>query len=157
MRLIEAVPEDIASAETTGRWEKALAGIAENQMDPTRFLEGIRRLSASLVESAKSAPDVPFEPEERRGKRGGKRKAAPSLGVCPLCGKGEVLENSKAFYCSRWKDGCGLKVWKDCAAKQGGPEITAKLMQLLLKTPELRGSTGTLRLQKGAVSFLRKG
>ena len=157
VRLIEAVPEDIASAETTGRWEKALAGIAENQMDPTRFLEGIRRLSASLVESAKSAPDVPFEPEERRGKRGGKRKAAPSLGVCPLCGKGEVLENSKAFYCSRWKDGCGLKVWKDCAAKQGGPEITAKLMQLLLKTPELRGSTGTLRLQKGAVSFLRKG
>ena len=154
VRLIEAVPDDIASAETTGRWEKALAGIAEDQMDPARFLEGIRRLSASLVESAKKAPDVPFEPEERRARRGGAaRKAVPSLGKCPLCGKGDVLENSKAFYCSRWKDGCALKIWKDCVARAGGPELNEKLIRLLLKTPELRGSTGVLRLSGGSVSF----
>ena len=154
VRLIEAVPDDIASAETTGRWEKALAGIAGDQMDPARFLEGIRRLSASLVESAKKAPDVPFEPEERRAKRGGAaRKTVPSLGKCPLCGKGDVLENSKAFYCSRWKDGCALKIWKDCVARAGGPELNEKLIRLLLKTPELRGSTGVLRLSGGSVSF----
>ena len=63
------------------------------------------------------------------------------------------FENSKAFYCSRWKDGCALKIWKDCVARAGGPELNEKLIRLLLKTPELRGSTGVLRLSGGSVSF----
>ena len=156
VHIIEAAPESIASPETTGRWERALSRIAAGEMEPERFLAGIRRLSASLVESAQKAPDVPFEPET--GVKTRKRRAAPAqaLGKCPLCGKGDVLENSKAFYCSRWQEGCALKIWKDCVVREGGPQLTAALMQRLLQQPRLRGSTGTLCWQDGKVTFERQ-
>lgn len=157
IKLIAVVPEDIASPETTGRWEKALSDIAAGSMQPDRFLEGIQRLSASLVKSAAEAPgDVAFEREERRGKRGGKRTGSTAAKVgatCPVCGQGEVLENSKAFYCSRWKDGCGLKIWKDAAQKAGGPALTAKLVALVLEEGRVRGSTGFLVHEQGVIRF----
>lgn len=154
VKLIEVVPEDIASPETTGRWEKALADITTREMEPERFLSGIRRLTASLVESAKAAPvDVVFEKEERKGGRSAKAKSA-QIGVkCPVCGQGEMLENSKAFFCARWKEGCKLTIWKNCCAGQGGPMLTAALAARVLREGRVAGSTGTIVHEKGAVRF----
>lgn len=156
VQLIAVVPGDIASPETTGRWEKALSDIAAGGMDPDRFLEGIRRLSASLVEGAAAAPkDVQFPKEERRGQKHRGKKPAGIGAPCPLCKKGEVLENSKAFYCSRWKEGCALKIWKDAVQKAGGPALTGPLVARTLKEGALRGSTGTLVYDGGTVRFER--
>ena len=44
VRLIEAVPPEIASPETTGRWEQALENIAQGGGDCDRFMAGIRPL-----------------------------------------------------------------------------------------------------------------
>lgn len=154
VRLIAAVPADIASPETTGRWEKALADIAAGRMEPERFLSGIRRLAASLVESAKAAPgDIQFEREARQKGRGGAPRGAQSFGKCPVCGRGEMLENSKAFYCSRWREGCGLTIWKDCCVKSGGPALTGSLVEKALKEGRVVGSTGAIVFQNGAVRF----
>ncbi len=159
VRLIDAVPSEIASPETTGRWEQALDQIAKGQGDGERFLGGIRRLSAFLTQYASSsAPDVAFEKEEHRAK-GRKRTARKSLGIpCPLCQTGKVTENSKAFGCSRWQEGCKLTLWKNAVTRVGGPELTAALVKALLVSAngDLRGSTGILHFHDGMVTFTPK-
>ena len=122
-------------------------------------MAGIRRLAAFLTDyAAKSAPEAAFEKEERRGK-GRKRAAARSLGIpCPACGKGQVVENAKAFGCSRWREGCRFTLWKNAVSGAGGPELNAKIVTALLKAPDgdLRGSTGTLHYHEGTVGFTPK-
>lgn len=159
VRLIDAVPPEIASPETTGKWELALEKIAQGQGDSQRFMEGIRRLASFLARyAAENAPDVAFEREERRGK--GKRKSVSKIiGVsCPVCHEGQITENERAFGCSRWKEGCKFTIWKDCVEKIGGPKINAKLVRALLSSEngDLKGSTGVLHYHEGYVSFSPK-
>ena len=59
------------------------------------------------------------------------------------------MENSRSFYCSRWKEGCRLTLWKDCCVRSGGPPLTAALMKKLLAVGRLEGKTGTLELAPG--------
>lgn len=159
VRLIEAVPPEIASPETTGRWEQALEQIARGGGDGERFMAGIRRLTAFLTQyAAEAAPEVAFEKEERRAR--GKRRAASKATdiACPVCGKGRVTENQRAFGCSRWREGCRFTLWKNAVSGAGGPELSEKIVRALLAAPdgELRGSTGTLRYHEGAIGFIPK-
>ena len=69
-QLIDVVPEQIASAVTTGKWEKFLSDMAgqqdnaERDKKSQRFMSGIRRFSVFLVDAAKTAPgNVVFEKE----------------------------------------------------------------------------------------------
>jgi DNA topoisomerase-3 len=66
-QLIAIAPEQIASAVTTGKWEKALSDMAAindgeaRRQKSERFMQGIRRFSAFLVDAAKEGPrDVRF-------------------------------------------------------------------------------------------------
>ena len=45
-------------------------------------------------------------------KKNNNSKTAKGLGKCPLCTKGSIMENSKAFYCSSWREGCKFTLWK---------------------------------------------
>ena len=89
-RLIAVTPQQIASAVTTGKWEKFLSDMAGQRDEDARaarsarFMDGIRRFSVFLVEAAKHGPSVEFEKESakprkrakpsapRRGRRTGK-------------------------------------------------------------------------------------
>ncbi len=85
-QLIAVVPEQISSAVTTGKWEKALSAMAafkdeEARMAKSdRFMQGIRRFSIFLVDAAKNAPrDVHFEketPKKYAARRTTARKAS---------------------------------------------------------------------------------
>ncbi|MBQ6595856.1 MAG: DNA topoisomerase 3 [Clostridia bacterium] len=82
-KLIDAVPEQIASAVTTGKWEKALSEMAgyqdeaERSARSARFMSGIRRFSVFLVDAARSAPgEIRFEREAPKT-----RKRAPASGT----------------------------------------------------------------------------
>ncbi len=152
VHLIDAVPPEIASPEITGRWERALEEIARGGEGEARFREGIARMAAFLVERAHTAPDVPFEPEARKG-RAGKPRVKPLDLPCPLCGQGRVAENSKSFYCTRFREGCAFTLWKDALVRGGGPPLTAKLVTLCLQKGDVRGSTGVVRYAQGRVSF----
>ncbi|MBR4040407.1 MAG: DNA topoisomerase 3 [Clostridia bacterium] len=152
VQLIEAVPPEIASPETTGRWERALSQIARGQDGETRFREGIARLASFLVQHASGAPDVPFEKEESRGK-GAKRPKDMGL-TCPICGQGKMAENSKGYYCTRYRDGCRFTIWKNELVRAGGPEISEKLLRLCVEKKEVRGSTGTIYYENGKVRFV---
>ena len=80
-QLIAVVPEQISSAVTTGKWEKALSAMAGfedielRNAKSARFLEGINRFSSFLVESAKNAnPSVHFEDDFKPTRRPAARK-----------------------------------------------------------------------------------
>ncbi|MBE5777224.1 MAG: DNA topoisomerase III [Clostridiales bacterium] len=161
VRLIAIAPDEVASPETTGRWELALHEIAENRRDTVRFMEGIRRLSAFLVEYAKTTDKQgDFPAEEKRYGKGGKRKGTASAKqladcACPLCGK-PVMESARAFGCSAWREGCRFTLWKDGLTRGGGPVLNDKIVQLLLKNKQVAGSTGTLTLTQDTLSFVHK-
>jgi len=151
VRLIDAVPPEIASPETTGRWERALSEIARGKDGEQRFREGIARLAAFLVQHAASAPDVAFDQEHRRGK-GAKRPK--DMGIpCPVCGQGKMAENSKGFYCTRYREGCRFTIWKDQLVRQGGPELSEKLLRLCMEKKDVRGSTGVIHYHEGQIRF----
>ncbi len=158
--LIAVAPEEIASPETTGRWEKALYDIAaqkdgaETERLTVRFMEGIRRYGAFLVEAAVRAPEAHFEREPSKSRRSaGKGATKPrqrGLGEkCPVCGTGEVTENSRAFGCSRWKEGCKFTVWRDALKRDGHAEITAEAMKALLGGGRLKAGEAEYTLDKG--------
>ena len=75
------VPEQIASAVTTGKWEKFLSDMAGQKDEEARaaksarFMNGIRRFSVFLVEAAQNGPRVQFEKDTPKVKKGAKRPA----------------------------------------------------------------------------------
>lgn len=158
-KLISIAPEELTSPILTGKWEKSLSVMAhESEAEAldalsNRFMEGIGRFAAFLVEQARGASqEVAFAPEERKKSRGGKKRASvvKELDIdCPLCGEGHVTENSKAFGCSRWREGCKLTLWKDCLVSRGGPKLTASLVRLVLEKREVAGSTGVITYVPG--------
>ena len=156
--LIAICPQELASPETTGKWELALNEIAQNKRDTERFMQGIRRLSEFLVDYARTTEVKGGFPEETRprGKRGGKavvrRQDLLEDAACPLCGK-PVKESEKAFGCSNWQNGCAFTLWKDCLTRGGGPVLNRKLVTLLLKQKTVRGSTGTIAIDQENISF----
>ena len=145
----------------TGRWELALHEITDGKQDPERFMDGIRKMSAFLVEYARDqAKPMAFPPDERKKRSGAGGKSAGGSTVlagtvCPVCGKGRLQENTAAFGCT--ETGCGCTVWKDCLQRNGGPALTAKLMTLLLEKKQLQGSTGVLALTDGKIEFTPNG
>ena len=81
-KLISVVPEQISSAATTGKWERALSAMANYQdaelraAKSARFLSGIDRFAEFLVDAAKAAgANVQFEKEEYCPKRRAARRA----------------------------------------------------------------------------------
>jgi DNA topoisomerase-3 len=136
MRLIEIVPAELKTPQTTGKWEKGLTSIAKGTMTEERFMESIKRYVRFLVEEAKKpqANEIVFEKSVKKAKYKAKRENA--LGKCPVCGK-KILENSKAYYCSGWKEGCKFTIWKDSILPYG-ISFTTEMVKTLLKQP-LRG------------------
>ncbi len=128
-KLIAVVPQEMRSPETTGKWEKGLSSIAKGKMTEERFMASIRRYVQFLIRDAASGrrSDVIFPEEQIRGKR----RKTNSFGKCPICGR-DILENSKAFYCAGWKDGCNFTLWKNSLVPYG-LEADGGLVKLLLK------------------------
>jgi DNA topoisomerase-3 len=120
---------------------------------------GIRRLCDFLVRYAREDSAAGNFAREDRSKGKSKPKAAaqPLPDVhCPLCKEGNVAENTKAFYCTRYREGCRFTLWKDGLKRGGGPLLTEKLVALLLKEGRLAGSTGTISLEEGFLCFTPK-
>ena len=161
VQLIAIMPGEIASPEMTGRWELALDRITDGRQDPAQFMAGIRRFSAFLVDYARNNRAAADFPDDGRRKQ--RRTRMVSRGtpveeaVCPLCGKGHVLENARTFFCDQAGEGCRFTLWKDCLTRGGGPELTAKLVQLLLRDKQVRGSTGVIVLDQGQIAFFPTG
>ena len=129
MKLIEVVPIEMSSPQTTGKWEKGLSSISKGNMTEEKFMASIRRYVQFLIQDAASGrrADVVFPEEQIRGK---KRKTN-AFGKCPACGR-DILENTKSFYCAGWKHGCKFSLWKDSLTPYG-LILDGGMVKLLLK------------------------
>lgn len=158
--LIAVVPEDIASPVLTGKWEQALEEIVKGEREPQRFMDGIRRLTAFLVEDAlKEKKPVEFQREVRTAR--GKVKAVSTAKVvegvtCPLCGN-PVQETDRAFGCANWKEGCTFTLWKNALMRVKGPFLNETIVKLLLTKGSVKGSSGTLTARDSTIAFTLNG
>ncbi len=149
-KLIDAAPQELASPETTGKWERALERIRRGEMDPAAFMGSIHRFSAYLVDYAKTqAPDSITFPQEAKFYKNTYVKDA----ACPLCGE-KVLETRLSYCCAKWKGGCKFTIWKDMAQKLGGPLVDAKIAAALLKNGQCIVPGGTFMMQGPQAYFV---
>jgi len=137
VKLIAIVPEELKSPVTTGKWEKGLTKIAKGELEADKFMESIRRFVAYIVNSAgKSSGKVVFEQEKRRDGTSYKPKG-PIYGQCPVCSDGQITENSKSYYCSNWRSGCKMTIWKNMLERYG-KQMDPETVRLLLKNREIK-------------------
>lgn len=138
-KLIAVVPPELKSPETTGRWEKGLSGIAKGNMETDRFMGSIKRYVMYLVNQSKTVnTNVVFAADKKRGRKTPKG----SLGKCPVCG-GDVLENTKSFYCTRWRGGCKFTIWKSDFERYA-VRLTPEMVSELLRDGKVEGVAMTL-------------
>ncbi len=132
IKLIEIIPEELKSPTTTGKWERGLSKIAQGEMAPEKFMASIRRFVVYLVGAAnKTSGKVVFE-QENKGKGKSSQPKGPVYGDCPLCGDGKIMENSKSFYCSNWRSGCKMTIWKNMLERHG-KKLDGSTIEALLK------------------------
>lgn len=61
------------------------------------------------------------------------------IGYCPICGK-PVYENSKAYGCSGYKDGCKFTIWKQISGKKITKSVAEQLLNNIGKpTKKMKG------------------
>ena len=133
-KLIEIVPDELKSPETTGKWEKGLSSIAKGKMTSERFMGSIERYVRFLVDNAKNSDtSVQFEKEQNKTKT---KKSVSGIGKCPICGK-RIFENTKSFYCEGWKEGCKFTIWKN-SLEVYGVNINKTNVKKLLKEEEIK-------------------
>ncbi len=138
--LVGLVAESLRSPELTGEWEQQLKEIEEGQRPVAGFYEGIADLVRTLVPKVQQGPALsPEQVAQAQGKKRGKGKSRGKvLGPCPKCKEGQVVENAKAYGCSRYREGCNFTIWKTVARKK----LTEKQAQLLMangRTEKMQG------------------
>lgn len=161
VQLIAIMPNEIASPEMTGRWELALDQITDGKQDADKFMDSIRNFSTFLVNYARNNRAAVTFPDDGRRKKFTQKFVAKGELVdgckCPVCKEGNVLETPRSFMCSRAAEGCKFTLWKDCLTRGGGPELSAKLVQLVLANQVVRGSTGVIMVDEKQIQFFPNG
>jgi DNA topoisomerase III len=117
MKLVEIVPFELKSPETTGKWERGLSSISKGKLESVRFMESIHRYVKYIVQKSKDASaGVVFEDQRKN-----KTTKAPStyVDMCPQCNTGYIIEHEKGFFCTNWRSGCKFSAWKSNYEKAG--------------------------------------
>lgn len=150
MNLIEIVPTELKSPETTGKWERGLTSIAKGKLGSERFMQSIERYVKYIIQEARKKNNSVFFKQENGSKQ--IKNNLPSNGACPLCKKGDILEHSKGFYCSEWKNGCKFTIWKN-QLQMFGITFDANLVKQLIK----EGKIENIEITKSATGEKYKG
>lgn len=127
--LIDLVPEQLKSVELTAAWEDGLRQMEEGKQDAVAWIDGIKEYTRELVDLARNQEASVGVAVEKN-----------ALGQCPVC-KRDVVETTKSYGCTGYKDGCKFAIWKEIAGKK----ITLKQAEDLLA----KGKTGVLKGFKG--------
>lgn len=109
--------------ELTASWEKGLSMIANGEIRSEDYMVKletyIRKNTQKVLELSNNSiltNSLSFKSNnvgERNIDTKRKRERRLAIGKCIACETGEILENSKAFYCSNWKQKCKFTVWKN--------------------------------------------
>jgi DNA topoisomerase-3 len=122
--LIGLIHEELLkSAKLTGLWENKLRRIERGDYSPAEFLNELKEMLRAIVISVLSDNSnrriVIEEEKKSKGKTASAAKPkAPSKPriksieeiACPLCGQGHLLKGRTAYGCSRFREGCTLRL-----------------------------------------------
>lgn len=134
IKLIQIIPDELKSPQMTGKWERGLTKISQDKLPVEPFMASINRFVAYLVKSAeKSKHLVTFEEDQKR--KSNYKIKGKVYGQCPICGEGQITVNSKAYYCSRFLDGCKFTLWKNALDPYG--DLTEEMVERLLKDKQI--------------------
>ncbi len=142
--LISILPNYMISPEMTGIWEKELSEIRHGEYDQTEFMDGIRKMTREIVKNGKvKIKGIEFPGDSRSAAVSQNREP---LGPCPGCEDGNIMENTKAFYCSNWRlKKCKFTLWKN-DKNTNRPEFTPEMTKELLKNNKLEFKEGIMEL-----------
>ncbi|MDE6161503.1 MAG: DNA topoisomerase III, partial [Muribaculaceae bacterium] len=126
--LIGTIRDDLLkSAKLTGLWENKLRRIERGEYSPGEFIDELKEMISRIVAevmndnsgrrieveqsspakaAGKGAPAATSKPKTPR------KKPLKSLDeiACPVCGKGHLLKGRAAYGCSRYSEGCALRL-----------------------------------------------
>ncbi len=124
--LISTINEELLkSAKLTGLWENKLRRIERGEYSASEFILELKELINQIVLSvlsdnsrSKIFVDNPTElsvkekstKTEKTLKQRSPRIRKFEQISCPLCGKGHILKGKTAFGCSRYSEGCSLRL-----------------------------------------------
>ncbi len=146
----------MTEVESTAYWELKLQALAEGRDSAQDFLKGIHQLVVNVVAEWAETPCKP-----RVGLVKSHKYTSEVFGPCPVCQKGEVKLNQKAYYCSLWKETkCSLTIWKKIAGKTVTPSMLKQLLhkgettvQKGFRSKDKKRFSGKLKLNGGKVEF----
>lgn len=130
----DTIPEFLRP-DMTASWEKGLEQIENGSITSDLYRQKLEQYVTKEVSKIKAKESSGMTSyANSKGSKGG-----ADLGEikCPLCGKGHVTENSKAFGCSEYKDGCTFVIWKSFLGKT----LTSSDVQKMLT----KGHTNTIK------------
>jgi DNA topoisomerase III len=90
----------LVSPELTGEWEKRLNDMAKNNYNRQRYMKEVKAFTTSIVGIFKQSEET-------------LASDVLSLGSCPKCKDGHIVERLKGYSCSAWKSTqCDFVIWK---------------------------------------------
>ncbi|WP_097006567.1 type IA DNA topoisomerase [Lacrimispora amygdalina] len=127
---INVLPEALKDVEITAKFENQLQEISAGNITKEAFLQQLRDEEVEIIGYLKSC-------QETVGISSTPQKIPESSNLrCPKCGK-PVRENTKAFGCTGYRDGCEFTIWKEKAGKK----VTESMVKQLIS----KGSTSVLK------------
>jgi DNA topoisomerase-3 len=147
IELIQIIQDpELLSPELTGSWEQKLNQIVKKQYTRAAYMTEIKTLTDRIITNVKGASYN--RPIELQGS---------SLGKCPLCEKGQVVETKMAYTCNQWKVvDCKFAIWKKIAQKDIS-ETMAKNLLTKGETQVLKGFTSKMGKPFDAALVLKQG
>ncbi|MEN2766654.1 type IA DNA topoisomerase [Ornithinibacillus xuwenensis] len=138
--LVETFPvKSLFDLEFTGRLEKSLSDIQKGAVPKREFLNTVFQFTKQSVEEIKLDQEVTIQEVTTTSSASQSHEV---LGACPACG-GKIVEGSKGFGCSNWKNGCKFAIWKN-----------DKYLRALKKKPTKTMVKSLLKNQKAYVKGL---
>lgn len=132
--LIATINEELLkSAKLTGIWENKLRRIERGQYSAGEFIDELKKMVSDIVlnvladntqrqivveeEKTETAPEKKKRSRKTDGNTASKPKRRRKKKVdriedikCPVCGDGHLLKGRTAYGCSRYADGCSLRL-----------------------------------------------
>lgn len=104
--LIRILPDEIKKPNLTAYWWSIQEDIRSGDAGYEALTENVLAMVNEMIHTEYPLIDKSVLPPQSAG--GGYRAA---LGKCPRCGK-DVVEGTKGFGCSGFRDGCKFVIWK---------------------------------------------
>ena len=131
--LINTINEELLkSAKLTGLWENKLRRIERGGYSAAEFIDELKALinqivinvlsdnskSKIIVDNYSANGEKSAETTKGDNKPASKKTSKPRAPriskyeqiICPACGQGHILKGKTAFGCSRFREGCGLRL-----------------------------------------------